>query len=44
MREQYEQTLDALRRELHRADQEIARWNVIGMALKGKDVIRTVQE
>lgn len=44
MREQYEQTIDALRRELHRADQEIARWNVIGMALKGKDVIRTVQE
>jgi hypothetical protein len=44
MREQYEQTLNALRKEIHRADMEIARWNYIGMALKGKDVIRTVQE
>lgn len=44
LREQYEQTLSALRQEIHRADMEIARWNYIGMALKGKDVIRTVQE
>ena len=34
MREQYEQTITALERELHRADQEIARWNVIGTTLK----------
>lgn len=44
LREQYEQTLSALRQEIHRADMEIARWNYIGMALKGKDIIRTVQE
>lgn len=40
MRQQYEQTVGALRRELHRADQEIARWNYIGMTLKGKDLMR----
>ena len=45
MRHTYEQSLDAMRRELHRADQEIARWNVIGMALKGKDVMAsTIQQ
>lgn len=44
LRAQYEQTLSSLRQEIHRADMEIARWNYIGMALKGKDVIRTVQE
>lgn len=30
----------ALQRELRRADQEIARWNVIAMSIKGKDLVQ----
>lgn len=30
----------ALQRELRRADQEIARWNVIAMAIKGQDLVQ----
>lgn len=37
LRAQYEQTVAALQRELHRADQEIARWNVIATALRGRE-------
>ena len=40
LRAQYEQTVTALQRELHRADQEIARWNVIAMAIKGQDLVQ----
>lgn len=43
LREQYELTINALRQEIHRADMEIARWNYIGMALKGKDVMEVRQ-
>lgn len=43
LRAQYEQTINALRQEVHRADMEIARWNYIGMALKGKDVMEVRQ-
>lgn len=35
---EHERTVTALRRELRRADQEIARWNIIGMAIKGRDL------
>ena len=34
LKDQYEATVASLKRELHRADQEIARWNCIGTALK----------
>lgn len=40
MQEQHEQTVAAFRRELRRADQEIARWNVIAMSIKGKDLVQ----
>lgn len=40
LRAQYEQTVTALQRELRRADQEIARWNVIAMSIKGKDLVQ----
>lgn len=43
LRDQYELTISALRQEIHRADMEIARWNYIGMALKGKDVMEVRQ-
>ena len=43
LREQYELTIDALRREVRRADQEISRWNVIGTAIRGKDVMEVRQ-
>lgn len=43
MRYQYGQTVESLQRELHRADQEIARWNIIGMAIKGKDCMESRQ-
>lgn len=44
LRAQYEQTVAALRRELRRADQEIARWNVIATALRGRDLVRKAEE
>lgn len=43
MRAQYELTIDALRREVRRADQEISRWNVICTAIRGKDVMEVRQ-
>lgn len=44
LRAQHEQTVAALRRELRRADQEIARWNVIATALRGRDLVRKAEE
>ena len=44
LRAQYEQTVAALRRELRRADQEIARWNVIAMAFRGRELARKAEE
>lgn len=44
LRAQYEQTVAALQRELHRADQEIARWNVIATALRGRELARKAEE
>lgn len=44
LRAQYEQTVAALQRELHRADQEIARWNVIAMAFRGRELARKAEE
>lgn len=44
LRAQHEQTVAALQRELHRADQEIARWNVIATALRGRDLVRNAEE
>lgn len=44
LRAQHEQTVAALRRELRRADQEIARWNVIAMAFRGRELARKAEE
>ena len=44
LRAQHEQTVAALRRELRRADQEIARWNVIATALRGREPARKDKE
>lgn len=44
LREEHERTVAALRRELRRADQEIARWNVIAMAFRGRDLTRKAEE
>lgn len=44
LRAQYEQSVAALRRELRRADQEIARWNVIAMAFRGRELARKAEE
>ena len=35
--------VDALRQALEQADQEIARWNYIGAAIRGKDVMEVRQ-
>ena len=44
LRAQHEQTVAVLRRELRRADQEIARWNVIATALRGREPARKDKE
>ena len=44
LRAQHEQTVAALRRELRRADQEIARWNVIATSLRGREPARKDKE